>query len=275
MIFVFGCPRSGTTFLAGALGSLNGYVDLGEVAPLKAKIPRLSSVAPASAAGDAKRILSRVQRWSCAGGLRAVEQTPETIFIASAIAHAYPGAVFLHLVRDGRDVVCSLEKRGWLASGRSGADDAGHTYGAETRFWVEPERAAEFAQVSDVRRAAWAWRRYVEAGRALGDRAVELRYEILTANPGQVAAQLGEALEHPVEELTEALSAAHDGSVGRHRLELSASQLMDVEIESGALLHTLGYLSSTGGRSVDHPARGNPPDPPEVGRTQDSGACRR
>ena len=33
LVFVFGCPRSGTTFLAGAIGAVPGFVDLGEVHP--------------------------------------------------------------------------------------------------------------------------------------------------------------------------------------------------------------------------------------------------
>src|SRR5580765_3199991 len=46
LVFVLGSPRSGTTFLAGAIGSLPGFVDLGEVAPVKASIPELASLAP-------------------------------------------------------------------------------------------------------------------------------------------------------------------------------------------------------------------------------------
>ena len=34
LVFVLGSPRSGTTFLAGAIGSLPGFVDLGEVPPV-------------------------------------------------------------------------------------------------------------------------------------------------------------------------------------------------------------------------------------------------
>ena len=41
MVFVLGSPRSGTTFLARAVGSVPGFVDLGEVAALKAAIPTL------------------------------------------------------------------------------------------------------------------------------------------------------------------------------------------------------------------------------------------
>ncbi len=246
-IFVFGCPRSGTTFLAGALGSLTGHVDLGEVPPLKAAIPRLAATDAGAAGEEAKRVLSRVRRLSFTTGLAAVEQTPESVFIAQALTRAYPDAVFLHLIRDGRDVVCSLEERGWLAASRRGEDDAGQAYGSSTRFWVEPERAAEFAQVNDVRRAAWAWRRYVEAGRALEAQAIELRYEELTSRPHDVAARLSGVIGHPVDELADTLSRAHDESVGRYKTELSADQLSEVEREAGALLRELGYIAATGG----------------------------
>lgn len=241
LVFVFGCPRSGTTFLAGALGRLGGFVDLGEVAPLKAAIPTLAAQDPEQAARCVRRILSRVQRLAVTGGLRAIEQTPETVFVAQALPRAYPAATRIHLVRDGRDVACSLRDRGWLSAARGGRDDAGHAYGSSTRFWVEPERAGEFAEVSDARRTAWAWRRYVEAGLALGQDAVEVRYEELTARPGEVAARLAAALGHPADELQSVLSAAHDESVGRHRTELTADELADIELEAGSLLRKLGY----------------------------------
>ena len=40
LVFVVGSPRSGTTFLAGTLGAMPGFVDLSEVNPHKAAIPR-------------------------------------------------------------------------------------------------------------------------------------------------------------------------------------------------------------------------------------------
>jgi hypothetical protein len=42
MVFVVGSPRSGTTFLAGVVGSIPGFVDLTEVMPIKAAIPSIS-----------------------------------------------------------------------------------------------------------------------------------------------------------------------------------------------------------------------------------------
>ena len=110
-----GAPRSGTTFLAGALGAQPGLVDLGEVKPLKAAIPRLRRSLH-RAAKRFRRTLDVVRTLGLAGHLRGVEQTPETSFVIEAALLAYPDARAVHIVRDGRDVVCSLLERGWLAA---------------------------------------------------------------------------------------------------------------------------------------------------------------
>ena len=39
LVFVVGCPRSGTTFVGRAIGGLPGFVDFGEVTPWKAALP--------------------------------------------------------------------------------------------------------------------------------------------------------------------------------------------------------------------------------------------
>ena len=187
---MIGAPRSGTTFLAGALGAQPGLVDLGEVKPLKAAIPTLSKEPLPEAAKRFRRTLDVVRVLGLAGHLRGVEQTPETSFVIQAALAAYPKARAVHIVRDGRDVVCSLLERGWLASERTGGDDAGLAYGAHVRFWVEPERAEEFRAASEARRAAWAWRRYVTAARTAQERTHELRYEELVKNPESVAETL-------------------------------------------------------------------------------------
>src|SRR5581483_11224729 len=156
LVFVVGCPRSGTTFVGRAIGGLPGFVDFGEVTPWKAALPAAPSAA------ELRTILERIRRIGLAWGLRGVEQTPETAHVLAAALEAYPQALAVHVVRDGRDVVCSLLERGWLNAEQEGRDDARLPYGPEPRFWVEPERREEFATVSDARRCAWAWRRYVE-----------------------------------------------------------------------------------------------------------------
>lgn len=237
LVFVFGSPRSGTTFLAGALGGTPGFVDLGEVHPLKAAIPELAGLDPGEAAARIRRILALTRRLGLVGGRRAVEQTPETAFVLPAAARAFPEAALVHVVRDGRDVVCSLLERGWLSRGRGGADDTGGAYGPHPRFWVEAGREREFEEASDVRRAAWAWRRYAGAVRDTGVPHHEVRYERLQEEADALAA----ALDVDPEALGGRLAAAHATSVGRHKRELTPEQLAEVEAEAGPLLAAFGY----------------------------------
>ena len=243
-VFVVGSPRSGTTFLAGAIGSLPGFVDLGEVAPVKAAVPDLAALNPAEAAGRLRRLLAVARRVGLVGAVRPVEQTPEMAFVVRAVPLAYPAARVVHIVRDGRDVVCSLLEKPWLRREQAQADDAGVPYGAYARFWVEPERREEFETASDARRAAWVWRSYVTAaGTAEG--ALEIRYEDVAADPRVVAASLADHLDVRVESVAAALGRAHASSVGRYRTELNAEQLEDVEAEAGTLLRELGYCASS------------------------------
>jgi hypothetical protein len=139
-------------------------------------------------------------------------------------------------------VVCSLLEKGWLSAGRAGGDDARRAYGAEGRFWVEPERREEFEAASDATRAAWAWRRYVSAARALADeRVLELRYEELVGDREAAAHRLASHLDGDAAALVRSLASAHTTSVGRWRRDLSAAQVADVEREAGDLLAELGY----------------------------------
>jgi hypothetical protein len=239
LVFVVGCPRSGTTFLGSALGAQPAFVDLGEVKPWKGAIPAVYEAgAGPEAARELRRILERVRTLGLAVGLRGVEQTPETVHVLDAALAAYPAAVAVHALRDGRDVVCSLLERGWLSRARGGRDDAGHAFGSHPRFWVEPERREEFTRVSDARRAAWAWRRYVQATRAADPaRVLEVRYESLSRAAPQVAAFLGTDAAL----LEAALGTFHDRSIGRWQRELTPEQIVDVEAEAGPLLAELGY----------------------------------
>jgi hypothetical protein len=249
LVFVVGSPRSGTTFLAGAIGEVPGFVDLSEVTPLKAAIPELVALPEPEAADRIRGILERVRLLALVRGLRGVEQTPEMVFVLAAALEAYPLARALHLVRDGRDVVCSLLERGWLSAGRDGGDDAGFAYGPMARFWVDADRQAEFESASDTTRAAWAWRSYVSAGRAAvtagpagAGRTLEVRYESMARDPERTAQEIAGRLGADAAALTRALARAQDTSVGRFRRDLTAEQLAEVEREAGVLLGELGYL---------------------------------
>lgn len=240
-VFVVGSPRSGTTFLAGAVGAQPGFVDLGEVRPVKASVERWRGLPEEEAAGELRATLERVRRLAFVRDLRSIEQTPETSFLVGAAARAYPRATLLHIVRDGRDVVCSLLEKGWLRDDREGRDDAGLRYGGHVRSWVEPGRHDEFAAASEATRAAWAWRRYVTAARGAPEHTLEVRYERVAADPAAAADEIAARLEGDAAALREALSAIHGRSIGRWRRDLTPDQVADVEREAGPLLRELGY----------------------------------
>ena len=238
---MIGSPRSGTTFLGATIGGLPGFVDLGEVQPLKAAMPELIGLDEAQAAPRIHRILQAQRLLALVPGLRGVEQGPETGFVFPAALGAYPEGRAVHLLRDGRDVVCSLLERGWLRAGQARWRDQVEE-GHQARFWVEPERRQEFESATEATRAAWVWRRYVTAAHRPHERKVEIRYEDLTSEPGPVAAALADHLGAPREKLLSGLAAAHDRSIGRWRRDLTLEQISDVEREAGDLLAELGYL---------------------------------
>jgi hypothetical protein len=240
VVFVVGSPRSGTTFLAGAVGAQPGFIDLGEVKPLKANVDRWMSLAEEEAARELRSTVERVRRLAFVRDLRPVEQTPELSFVVGAAVRAYPQSTVLHIIRDGRDVVCSLLAKGWLRE-REGHDDARKPFGVHPRAWVEPDRGDEFTRAREAARAAWAWRRYVSAARASPANTLEVRYEDIAADPGTAAALIAARLETDPEPLAEALAAVHSRSVGRWQRDLTAEQVADVEREAGLLLRELGY----------------------------------
>ena len=241
-VFVVGSPRSGTTFLGSAIGSVPGLIDLGEVEPLKDAIRRIAGLDQAETAAEIRRLLTRARGLSLVRGIRPVEQTPEMAHILPAVIQAFPEGRAVHAVRDGRDVVCSLLERGWLRAANKGRDYAGPPFGPRARFWVEEERREEFPQVSDARRAAWAWRRYVTAVRGSGVPVTEVRYERMATDPDTVGAELAQALGISAPDMIEALRQAHTESIGRYARDLTKEELDDVMAEAGELLDELGYL---------------------------------
>jgi LPS sulfotransferase NodH len=79
------------------------------------------------------------------------------------------------------------------------------------------------------------------ARRVSSPHVLELRYEELAGDPAAAAARLADHLGVEPEQLSRALAAVHDRSVGRYRRDLGPDQLADVEREAGQLLRELGY----------------------------------
>jgi hypothetical protein len=114
---------------------------------------------------------------------------------------------------------------------------------------VEPPRREEFAQVSDIARSAWCWRRFTEAAldgvaRLAPGRAVEVRYEAMVSDPAATADHLAGFLGTSPGgrgELRAAMARARPDSVGRWRATLSGQDVAEMEAEIGSLLTRLGY----------------------------------
>jgi hypothetical protein len=74
-----------------------------------------------------------------------VEHTPRNIMEAPALATLFPTARFVHMIRDGRDVACSVARLGWRESPADGLEWWAQRYLASSRAAgrVAPHRVLE------------------------------------------------------------------------------------------------------------------------------------
>lgn len=253
-IFIVGAPRSGTTFLGDCVAALPGVSYHFE--PVATKYAARLVYDGTWGFRQAQRFYRGAYGWLMRvhldADLRFAEKTPRNCFLIPFLHRAFPDAVFLHIVRDGRDAALSLSKQPWLqgayrASGKR--EPGGYAYGA-ARFWVESDRVEEFERTTDVHRCIWAWRRYVEdAVAALAELPPHLhhtvRYEALVFDPSGEAERLLDFLQidEPVARarFREHIALACPDSVGNWRRELPSEALAHIEREAGALLRKLCY----------------------------------
>jgi hypothetical protein len=196
--FIVGCPRSGTTLLRKllvqhprlAIPSESHFIplyyrawgeprDARDAEALAARLlalPRVKhwglDLRAADFRGDRSfaQVVARLYTRWCEhrGKARWGDKTPQYVFEMPLLSRLFPGARFLHVVRDGRDVALSLHRIPW-----------------------GPRTAMGAAEL---------WRRAVRAGRAhaaaFPDDVLEVRYESLLAEPQKtlsgVCAFLGE-----------------------------------------------------------------------------------
>jgi GT2 family glycosyltransferase len=188
-VFVIGSPRSGTTVLATALAEhdqlwtsgesyflfhllRDGHAEGAFERSMEVPGPRWLRVEEVSR----QELLAYLGMGlnalytSRSGGRRWIDHTPLYTLVADTLAEAFPGASFIHILRDGREVVNSMLKF------------AGSVEGDNARFI---ERTVPWA--NDVREACDAWRQHVEVAtnfcEAHPDRAMVVRYEELVAEP--------------------------------------------------------------------------------------------
>jgi Sulfotransferase family len=253
-VLVIGAPRSGTTFLAGCIGRMPeiSYHFEPRLTKAAARCVYDGSWSERRAAAVFRLSYSALLLAALDGGRRFSEKNPENSFVVPFLATALPGAQFVHIVRDGRDVAVSHAEQPWLSAASSGAGRrgrGGQLWGPYPRWWVEQDRREEFVAVPDVVRSAWCWRRFTEAalhGLASlpADRSIEVRYESVVRDPAGTARLLADFIgASPAghQAVAAGLAEAKPGSVGRWRSALSAQQAAEVEQETGQLLARLGY----------------------------------
>lgn len=189
LVFVVGARRSGTYWLQRILTShpqVSGvpsetYLFAEGVAPLLRRLHNGARSSPQVGAVYAERAaMIRGLRGLCdsvlgpylqPGARYLVERTPDHVRHLALISEVYPGARFVHIIRDGRDVARSLLAKPW------GPDS--------------------------VEAAASEWRDSVRAGRAQAPstaRYRELRYEDLLARPDPTIRSLFAWLDLSVDE---------------------------------------------------------------------------
>ncbi len=174
------------------------------------------------------------------GKARWGDKTPMYMAYLPLLERLFPTALYVHLIRDGRDAATSF-----LAMPR----------GIVTESWAHPRTAAGFA---------CQWRTEVEAARALGrrvgERYLEVRYEDLVRAPAaaieRICAFAGLAYEpsmlaYPGE--VDVSSRPHQQrlrnapipGVRDWRSELAPEDVAAFEAVAGELLATLGYDTVT------------------------------
>ncbi|HVY15378.1 MAG TPA: sulfotransferase [Rhodopila sp.] len=252
LVVLGGSPRSGTTLLRTILGRHSLIVSGPEITVF---LRRISS--PADLAERLGWDAEEIEAWQRESRSQAefierfgqvmreragkpvwLEKTPRNVGRFRYIRRNFPHAKLVHIVRDGRDVVCSLRRTPFARLDHAPPDS-----------------------VKAALRCALQWRTAVEAGiRLRGDRNYyELRYEDLVAAPEQTLRALLAFLELPWEdEILEpvavesrdadeiaANSRVFDSSHGRWRRDLSANELPALGALIGPTLIKLGY--ATGG----------------------------
>ena len=260
LVIIGGCGSSGTTLLRHRLDRhpkifcgpestlfLERITSAQELAErfgfAPAEVRRWQAASPTRLA-----FIERFQRACLEASGKAVwaEKTPENIRQFEALADRFPNARFVHLVRDGRDVACSLRRARWMKLEKitGGADRA------------SPEALAACARY---------WAERVRAGRRLAGspRYHEVRYEELVLRPeptlrallGFLGVEWDEAvLRHQAEAAAPAAGPVSPRSMGRWRSELSPEALAVFEREAGAELAALGYAAAPAGAAPERAA---------------------
>jgi sulfotransferase family protein len=205
-VFVMGCHRSGTNLLYDNLLSAGGF------AVYKMLIPRFGSIenpdnrrrildAWLRSKGfrrsglDVAQVTAKVMDECRSGGdflritmgeiarqqnvARWAVYDPDNVLYVPRIKADIPQALFIHIVRDGRDIALSLKKMG----------------GFQPLPWDRRSRSL----LATAMYWEWMVHRGREYGRQIPADYIEVRYEDLVSEPRKTLARLGQFLDHDLD----------------------------------------------------------------------------
>ncbi len=256
IVVIGGSPRSGTTLLRTIIDAHPGLCCGPESSILLPGAPPVETLARGYAIeADALRAMVRESPSQAAfieafarsyrarvGKARWAEKTPLNVWHVDWIWEHFPEARFLHAIRDGRDVVCSMRRH-------------------PDRIWRDGQRVDVLRQES-LRRTVGRW--VTSTGKGLrhrGDpRYREIRYEELVARPREVLADLFAWLGEPFDptsvsawedpsaavrhgEEWDAKGAIETSSVGRWRRDLTGEEIAILRRHATPRLVELGYVA--------------------------------
>lgn len=275
-VFVMGCHRSGTNLLYDMLMSAGGFaLHRGYLPIYKVLIPRFGSISKrsnrekilstwlrskgfrrsglerdqisksilrdCSTGGDFIRIVmdsvaehQNVHRWAL--------YDPDNVLHAARVKRDIPNALFVHIIRDGRDIALSLKKMGGFAP-------------------LPWDRSETNALVATALYWEWMVHRGRAAGRGFPGDYIEIRYEDLLTSPHETLAKLGGFINHDLDyeriqraglgRLSETNSSFREegakeriNPLGRWRERLSPNSIAAIEGTVGACLEENGYQLS-------------------------------
>jgi len=259
-IFLGGAGRSGTTLLRVMLDA-HPHICCGpewQLLPLIAEGYQMMSgplAAVMHSYGNTSADLQRHFRRFIAGlaenFLRAsgkrrwAEKTPHNVLGMVSLGEIFPKARFLHVVRDGRDVACSLV----------------------TMAWRDPITQQKAPYVENIANAACYWRDVVTEARkqaqapVLAGRVLEVRYEDLVLHTEATLRRIVRFLDEPWDEamlsyhthdrshepaeanFAQVQQPVSAGSIGRWRRDMTPADRAAFQVHAGGLLQQLGYTA--------------------------------
>jgi hypothetical protein len=279
-VFVLGSPRSGTTLLYDMLLSAGGFaVYLAESNVFNLLVPRFgdlhvrsnreklvdawlhsklfrASGLPADAirprlltecrnGGDFLRIVMDEIRLA-QGMQRWAENSPEGMLYLPLIKRLIPDALFVHILRDGRDVAASLARRRFV-------------------------RAFPWEDRHGLMGCGLYWEWIIEHGRGFGESNpadyMEVHFEQLLAQPQKTLDAIGKFIDQPLDygviqriaygsvarpntSFNDEADSSEFNPVGRWKKNFSPEQLLRFERLVGKTLVKLGYEPATNGSQL-------------------------